>query len=377
MITRASSILCLGVLSAAFAVQACSSHDTSDPGEELTTAATGGEGAAGGAGTTTTASTGQGAGFVGTGVGGGGPQGSGGAGGGDGGACGSVGFNQQIVPGNIIVVFDQSNSMDKPFTDGGQTTKWQVAEASLVAGVSPIEDLLNVGAVFFPTSDCAVAPITDPSQLAVEGASSFLTDFQAHFSDPNWVTIGSTPLADALTAADAAFPDPSPMQGQRAVVVLTDGKPTCGEVDDDVLAPVQAMAARGIKTYAIGLPGAAADAATLLDSLAAAGGTGAYIDPASPADLETALATIASMTLDQCVFSLDPAPADPSLVHLIVTDPTHPDGYEIQPGTSSDGWSLSADGKTATLLGSVCDDATDGTFTTVTFVYGCPVLPPH
>ena len=239
--------------------------------------------------------------------------------------------------------------------------------------------MLNVGAVFFPTSDCTVAPITDPSQLAVEGASAFLTDFQAHFSDPNWKTIGSTPLAEALSAADAAFPDPSPTQGQRAVVVLTDGKPTCSEMDTDVLAPVQAMALRGDQDpMQSASPAQAEDAAVLLD-LHCFGRRHGRVHRSCEPGRPPGGAREHRVDDARSVRVL----ARPRAGRPVARAPdrhgsgAHPDGYEIQPGTSSDGWSLSADGKTATLLGSVCDDAKDGTFSSVTFVYGCPVLPPH
>ena len=136
------------------------------------------------------------------------------------------------------------------------------------------------------------------------------------------------------------------------------------------------MATRGIKTYVIGLPGSA-NAATLLNAVAAAGGTGQYISPADPMDLQTQLAMIASNTVDQCTITLSPPPADPSMVHLIVTDAADPNGVEIMksPDGGGDGWILSADGATATLLGTTCTNAKNGDYTSITFVYGCPMLP--
>ena len=52
-----------------------------------------------------------------------------------------------ITPGNIIVVFDQSDSMGQKFTDADAGTtdaglllpKWEAAENALVAAVTPIE----------------------------------------------------------------------------------------------------------------------------------------------------------------------------------------------------------------------------------------------
>lgn len=300
----------------------------------------------------------------------------------DGDACGNVTLTQHKTPGNIVVVFDQSNSMHKPFSmpDGGAGgPKWQVAEDALVAAVTPSAGILNLGAIFFPTKATAdgcgkVALIGGPQQIPIEPGASFVTDFQGHFSAPGWTLILGTPLKNALDHADLALPDPSPLQGQRAVVIITDGAPTCITMTSAILAPVQAMFARGIKTYALGLPGSAG-AASLLDQIAMAGGTTQYLSPADPAALQAALAQIASDTIDQCTITLDPAPSDPSKVHLLVTDSGKPKGYEITEADGGDGWSLSADGTTATLLGAVCAKAKSGGYTSIQFVYGCPSGP--
>jgi hypothetical protein len=303
----------------------------------------------------------------------------------DGDACGSVALTAHVTPGNIVVVFDQSNSMKQPFTDAGGNAlgvKWQVAENALVAAVQPIEGLLKLGTIFFPTkatgNTCSlVDTINTPPQIPITPAPAFVTAFQAHFSDPAWSLILGTPLKVALDNADLALPDPSPLQGARAVVVITDGAPTCDTMVNSILAPVQAMFARNIKTYAVGLPGSAA-ASTLLDKIAMAGGTSQYLSPADPAALQAALAQIASNTIDQCTIALDPPPADPTQVYLFVTDNQDPKPVLVPEVASGDGWSISADGKTATLLGAVCDKAKAGGYTSIEFVYGCPTpATPH
>jgi hypothetical protein len=301
----------------------------------------------------------------------------------DGDACGSVALNSMTTPGNIVVVFDQSDSMNQPFTesDGGSAgPKYKVAEDALVAALMPQQGLLSVGAIFFPTTatgnTCStVNPIGMAPQIKIEPGTTFLTDFQGHFSAPGWTLILGTPTVDALKAADTALPDPSPLKGARAVVILTDGAPTCDTVQADILAPVQDMFSRGIKTYAIGLPGSTG-AANLLNAIANAGGTGTYLSPADQTTLETALAQITSSTIDQCTISLSPPPPNPNEVYLIATDPANPKGIEIpRVADGGDGWTLSADGTTATLTGTVCTTAKSGGYTTIQFVYGCPALP--
>jgi hypothetical protein len=299
----------------------------------------------------------------------------------DGDACGNVTLLQNKVPGNIVVVFDQSDSMQQQYVeaDGGKAgTKWKVSEDAIVAGLTPDETLLNVGAIFFPTkatgTGCSlVDTIGTPPQIKIEPGATFIKDFQAHFAATGWSLILGTPTLLALQNANAALPDPPPMPGKRAVVLITDGAPTCDTKTADILAPVQAMFARGILTYAVGLPGSAT-ASTLLDAIANAGGTGKYLSPSDPVALQTALAGIASDTLSQCTITLNPPPANPSLVHLVVTDSANPQGVEIPEVDAGNGWTLSADGTTATLDGTVCATAESGGYTSIQFVYGCPTV---
>lgn len=298
-------------------------------------------------------------------------------------ACGSFALNGTTTPGNVIVVFDQSNSMKQAFTDtdaGTSKPKYVAATDSLLAAIAPIQSKLNLGAIFFPTIDnsslCSkVDPITNaPPQIGIEPAASFMTDWQAHFAGGFKLILG-TPLKDALDQANAAYPDPSPLVGARVVLVITDGAPTCDKNQANILAPVQAMAARGIETYVVGLPGSSG-AAALLDAIAQAGGTQKYLSPADPKELENQLSQIASSAIDQCTFTFDPLPPDPHQVHLVVSDGANPNGYEIaQDDGGADGWTLSPDGKTATLLGATCDAAKNGSFTSLEFVFGCPFGP--
>lgn len=300
----------------------------------------------------------------------------------DGDACGSVPLIGKLTPGNIVVVFDQSDSMQQPFSTpdaGPGGPKWQVAEDALVSAVTPIENLLNLGAIFFPTKatgdTCSlVAKIGTKPQIPIEPASAFVTDYKGHFAAPGWTLILGTPLKIALDNANLALPDPSPLVGARAVLLITDGAPTCDTKAADILAPVDAMFSRGIKTYAVGLPGSAA-ASTLLNAIAAAGGTMKYLTPADPAALAAALAQIASDTIDKCTITLDPPPPDKNNVHLFVVDAGKPGAYEVPEVDGGDGWILSSDGKTATLTGAVCDKAKNGGYTKIDFVYGCAIAP--
>lgn len=301
----------------------------------------------------------------------------------DGDNCGSVLLGAQAQPGNVVVVFDQSDSMKNNFNDpdaGASGPKWQVARDALAAALQPLAGTLRAGAIFFPTAPrpaggtCGlVDPIGNaPPQIAIQDGAPFLAAWQAHFGS-GWKTILSTPLKAALDEANAALADPFPFTGPRIVVVMTDGAPTCVTDPAKILAPVQDMATRGIQTFVVGLPGSS-KASTLLDAIAQAGGTTSYLSPADPAALAASLAQIAQGAVDPCTLALSPAAPDPGKVYLYVTDAATGVQHEVP---MSDGWSVSADGATATLTGALCDAAKHGDFSEVQFVFGCPLHGPH
>ena len=295
--------------------------------------------------------------------------------GGDGGSCGSVVLRADHVPGKVVVVFDQSDSMSQAFGDAGP--KWKVASAAVVAAVSALQDELEVGAVFQPTagasggvSSCPpVAPISQPPQIPITDGGDFLSEWTAHFQPP-WTLLLGTPLGDALVQTNDALSSPSP--GKTAVVVLTDGQPNCGETLSGILAPVQQMAERGIKTWVVGLPGASG--VKVLMDIADAGGTGTYLLPSDNAALQGALAQITSNAIDQCTITLSPPPADPTQVHLVVTSASNGAVTQIAQNQPGGGWSIS-NGTTVTLLGSTCSTAEAGGYSQIEFDYGCVTIP--
>lgn len=299
----------------------------------------------------------------------------------DGDACGSFHLEASTTPGNVVVVFDQSNSMGQPFdqTDSGvPIPKWTVARDALSAAVTPLAVQLNVGAIFFPTAPpalfggCSPVPtIQSPPQIPLQPGTQFVGSLAGHFTG-SWSLIRSTPLKRALDNAVLAFPEPSPFPGARILVVMTDGAPTCEKVEADLLAPIQSLFARGIKTYIVGLPGST-NASTLMNDLAAAGGTVQYSTPADPTALQQTLASIATTAIDHCTFTFNPPPPDTTQVHLIVSDSSQPGPYEVPLGAGS--WTLAPDGSSATLEGAVCDRAKAGGYATLEFVFGCPFGP--
>ncbi len=283
-------------------------------------------------------------------------------------ACGGFELDFERVRGTVLLVFDQSHTMDDRYGPGAPP-KWQVARDAISAALLPIAGDLHAGALFFPTSDqtCDVLPMGTPPQITPMEGASFLTAFAAHFTP--FATFGRTPLVLALQRADQALPDPAPFPGPRSVVVLADGYAvSCGDPTAAV-GVIAGMHGRGIRTHVVGLPGASSGAA-LLDQMALAGGTGAYVEPANASALQAELASIATSTIDDCAFTLDPPPPDESDVHLLVGEGADAGLSEVPRGP--DGWSLSDDLGTATLEGATCERAKAGELDAIKLVYGCP-----
>jgi hypothetical protein len=202
----------------------------------------------------------------------------------------------------LLVIFDRSGSMSEPWeTDDGPEPRWRVAADALDAALAPLADRLEVGAILFPTPSMAptgcgeVDPIE--TQMPFEGGAAFLTHWREAWESP--VLGGSTPLDAAFDRADEALPVDDSI---TAVVVLTDGQPSCRGL---VLAEEHAATwqSRGIATYAVGLPGAfgagGVDAEDILNAIARAGGTDTYLPVDDPAALTEGLASIAGDALEQ------------------------------------------------------------------------------
>ncbi|MBN1653562.1 MAG: VWA domain-containing protein [Deltaproteobacteria bacterium] len=339
----------------------------------------------------------------------------------DAGQCGSVTVEAVVEiitqPGNLLVIFDRSMSMSN---DWNGQPRYQAAGQALIDAVTPMQDLLTVGGVFFPsppsatgdagTPTCNVVDpfawippdgaclnaFTDPNaMLAAIGASCEVTeitaDDQLTFRSgaefvselPNrWLLQGDgpgmTPLETAVTQADSALAS-TPLTGPVAVVIMTDGEPNCGTNPDNVNNIIAKWATNGIKTYVVGLPGST-EASDVLNRLAVTGGTDAFIEPSDPAALQARFSTIAGETVKSgfksCEISLQKTEeADLDKLHLVVTE----NGQEKDAPrdlNNGAGWRVNADGTVATMFGGLCDDAKNGRFTSVRFYFGCTDLPP-
>lgn len=306
--------------------------------------------------------------------------------------CGTLRLEQSVKvtrhPGNLLVIFDQSVSMNDPWNN---TTKILAAQDAVAKSITALQDVLTVGAIFFPTLGCipflpgvAVDPIDTANQISFRRAPEFLTAWNQH-----WMMVGGalgvgTPMQEAFDRADAAI-QAAKLTGQLAVVAFTDGAPNC--IPDPMMTMIPTMlepdraaswlSSKMVKTYVVGLPGAAG--VTLLNDVAVKGGTTQYILPDDPAQLEQKLREVVSETVktgfDSCMISLKPA-ADPvDKLLMIVEEGGKRQRVEHMFGNNG-GWTISADGVNVELTGALCDDAKAGRFESITFEYGCKDVPP-
>jgi len=315
--------------------------------------------------------------------------------------CGSLELETDVevivTPGNLLVVFDQSASMN----DGwGATNKLQAAQDALTAALTPLQDSLTVGAILFPTLACIpflppamgghVAPITDPLQISFRPGAEFLAVWNGLWPGGEGSGIG-TPVNEAMDRAAVALQEAAgTLTGVTAVMLFTDGEPNCfpdamlqgiPTALETVHAANWLSGMPSIKTYVVGLPGASG--VTLLNDVAVAGGTMSYITPDDPAVLEAKINEIVQSTVkmgfDSCTLTLDPPAAVPEKLHVVVEEPMV--GEQLIPRDlgGGSGWSINAAGDTVELLGQICEDAKAGRFTSIKFKYGCvepPEIPP-
>jgi hypothetical protein len=184
--------------------------------------------------------------------------------------------------------------MALPWEDG--VPRWRVAADALDEAITPLADRLTVGAILFPSSEpsgSGVCAPVDPveAQLPYADAPSFLDAWRSRWESAE--PFGDTPIDTAFDAADASLPGDDV---STTVVLLTDGEPTCrGPVD--ATSHAEAWAARGVRTFVIGLPGASG--AETLDAIARAGETGSPISPSDAAALTEGLRLVLGDAIEQ------------------------------------------------------------------------------
>jgi hypothetical protein len=229
------------------------------------------------------------------------------------------------------------------------------------------------------------------------------------FSIRRRAPVGATPVAMALEALASPLASAGP---NTYVFLVTDGGPNCNPsfrcgvdacmpnleklrlsaelvcddsfncCDESVFGPancldtegsmdaVGRLAAAGVKTIVIGMPGSEIYA-DVLDQLAVTGGAAR---PEAPhyyrvSDAEALQATVSALGLTvamSCTIELSEPPPDPTLVNLFF------DG-ELVPSDPADGWTF-ADERTVVVQGAACALIEAGQVLQADVIAGCPIV---
>jgi hypothetical protein len=316
--------------------------------------------------------------------------------------CGCEDLSLLGDPPNLYFLLDRSGSMN----DSG---KWPTIRTVIADVIHDLGPRARFGAAVFPDPNadvCAVGVQVMPLMQGDAPAGTYGPATAAFTFDTNYAPSGGTPTAatvSALTPALVALP------GKTFVILATDGGPNCDstatcdssactlniESDPgcspdggpncctdqpldclDSAATVEAiasLAAAGIPTYVIGVPGSGPYVG-VLNQMALAGGTARPtspyyfpVDSADAADFTATLSTVAAKITATCVFTLLTPPPDPTLVNVYL------DGVVV-PQDPTNGWTLS--GATVTLEGTTCASVLSGSSLDLRIVSGCPTVVP-
>ena len=155
---------------------------------------------------------------------------------------------ESCVPARAMIVLDKSSSMETGTI--GDTPKWEIAVDALLEVVSRYDGSIAFGLMLFP----------DPGQCSagsvqVNPALGMRSQIHDALGEPppsagNW-----TPMSQTLDAV-VALPFASERNGQRYVVLITDGWQWCSPYESnsrfDPVASVRNLAAVGVGTYVVG-----------------------------------------------------------------------------------------------------------------------------
>ncbi len=332
--------------------------------------------------------------------------------------CGVISVEASFSAANVLLVIDKSSSMDDQPT-GFELKKWEALKTALEPALQAVAEEMSFGLLLYPfgvdaeipldcfdgccevpTGAAAVQVPIEPGQSSVDGIMAAL-----EASGPG----GGTPTAAALAAALDYFTvgDGASLKGDRYVLLATDGGPNCNGsktcdadrctpnldgacpdgnccegdgqycLDDTaVVEQLEALAAAGVPTFVIGIPGTEAYG-EYLSSFAVAGGVP---NPDTPPDyyavsaeggVEALTQTFVDITthlVRSCEIELGETPREKKLVNVAVD-------CEIVPFEDGAGWDISPDApSTLVLAGDACKNVKRNGARRVDVVYGCQTV---
>jgi hypothetical protein len=306
----------------------------------------------------------------------------------------------------MLVVLDRSGSMSAALDQG---TRWTSLKGALQTSLEETKDSIDFGLDFFPSAGCDVK--TDPAlDVAIGAGSTTVGTITAALDASGPVAQGGTPTAAALGRAVAFYgsPEGQALEGDRFVLLATDGGPNCNAghaacpaaacvvnmegacpipnagnccagdtancLDDAAtIAQIDALAALNVHTFVVGIPGSEAFK-TSLDAFAVAGkesraGTTKYYAVTSSTELTDTLRGITRALVKTCELELLKSPPDRDKVNVEI------DGKAI-PQEGPDGWDLDTTVKppVVRLKGATCSAVESKGADEVRIVFGCPTI---
>lgn len=334
-------------------------------------------------------------------------------------ACAASTVSATLIRANILFLIDRTGSMNcnaPPIQDSAnckvnpqkldptQPSKWQITRDALSAAMQGLEGtnpLPSIGIMYFNSDDfCGIPAQPNVGVQQLSGDAGNDSQLNALQISLNQVTPkGETPLiGSTMSAYQYLYANAASFDGNRFVVLLTDGTETCDTQDSSKAYLLQKAAevatALNIRTFVLGAPGSEGERA-FLSSLAKQGGTASsptcqddcHMDMTLPGmnfadELQKNLTAISGAALS-CEFDVPTPgpgepPVDPAKVNVKYT---HGDGtteYILQDTTiacddpQNAGWSYSdASATKIVLCGSACDAVKSDPQASISIELGC------
>jgi hypothetical protein len=333
-------------------------------------------------------------------------------------ACGVTSVEASFSAANVLLVIDKSSSMDD-MPEGFELKKWEALKAALEGALDEASPDMSFGLLLYPFGTesqiplecfdgcCEVPKGPAAVQVPVTAGESGTSQIMQALAETS--PGGGTPTAAALDAALTYFTtgEGQSLKGDRYVLLATDGGPNCdpdntcdaahctpnldgqceagnccaGEgaycLDDAaVVEKLEALAAAGIPTFVVGIPGTE-KYAEYLDAFAIAGGVTspnappAYYAVAASGGVEQLSRTFIDITthlVRSCNVDLGEAPGDKNLVNVAVD-------CQVIPFADGSGWDIDLEQPSQlAIAGEACEKLKTQGAERVDVVYGCPTV---
>ena len=301
--------------------------------------------------------------------------------------CDAITATPTILPPEILIVLDRSQSMRNDVTDQGcgpgsnedcgPLSKWSQMTTAINQAVATSQATTRWGIKFFANGDSASAcdVTAGPAGTAVAPNLNAASAITAAIAATGPKTGTPTALVETVAAEYLrSLPETNP----KFILLATDGKPTCGggsvTVDDSAaaVAAVGAAAAADIKTFVVGIATLGTGVADqTLNMMADVGGEPQagnthYFPVASTNDLVSVIQKIQGIAALTCTYDLGGQPTDASSVRVLI------DGQQVESG--ADTWTFKNDNKTIQLMGATCASVMSMTVQKVQILLPCGVV---